>query len=396
MAAPGVTGHVKLVQRARGPKWYVKYRLADGRQVQKLLGPAWTERGRPPEGHYTRRTAEAELRRLLTDAERGTLAGAVKTGATFADVAAEWLSYVEQDRQRRPSTIQGYRSVLNSRLLPEFGELPVGSITGETIDDYRVRLVGEGTLSARSINKLLVQLHAIFKHAQRLHKLPANPAASLDRQPLKRSGDFDVLTPGEVEALARAAESDQDAAIFTVAAFTGLRLGEVRALRWADIDFGKRLVHVRRNYTSRTLGDPKSGKVRSVPLIDQAVAAFDRLSRHEHFTGPDDLVFCSVVGGYIDDSALRKRYYVALERAGLKRLRFHDLRHTFGTLAVQAFPLSDVKAYMGHADISTTMLYVHHVPQHDAADRLGRVVAGSGDFLAEENVSRTVSRTERN
>jgi Phage integrase family len=86
---------------------------------------------------------------------------------------------------------------------------------------------------------------------------------------------------------------------------------------------------------------------------------------------------------------------VALGRAGLKRLRFHDLRHTFGTLAVQAFPLSDVKAYMGHADISTTMVYVHRVPQHDAADRLGRVVAGSGDF-ASESVSRAVSRTEEN
>ena len=70
-----------------------------------------------------------------------------------------------------------------------------------------------------------------------------------------------------------------------------------------------------------------------------------------------------------------------MERASLKQIRFHDLRHTFGTLAVQAFPLSDVKAYMGHADIQTTMIYVHHVPQHDAAKRLSRTVAASGDFL---------------
>jgi len=94
-------------------------------------------------------------------------------------------------------------------------------------------------------------------------------------------------------------------------------------------------------------------------------------------------VFCSVVGDYIDDSAVRKPYYAALKAAGLKQVRFHDRRHTFGTLAVQAFPLSDVKAYMGHADISTTMVYVHHVPQHDAAERLGRVVSGSGDFLSD-------------
>jgi hypothetical protein len=61
----------------------------------------------------------------------------------------------------------------------------------------------------------------------------------------------------------------------------------------------------------------------------------------------------------------------------LPRLRLHDLRHTFGTLAVQAFPLTDVKAYMGHADISTTMIYVHHVPRIDAADRLSKLVAAA-------------------
>ena len=70
-------------------------------------------------------------------------------------------------------------------------------------------------------------------------------------------------------------------------------------------------------------------------------------------------VFVNTTGGVIDDSKLRRRYYAALEQAGLKRLNFHSLRHVFGTIAVQAFPLSDVKAYMGHADIQTTMIYVH-------------------------------------
>ena len=69
-----VTGHASLKDRKRGPVWYLKYRLADGRQVQKLLGPAWTERGRPPAGYYTRKTAEEALHELLADARRGTLA----------------------------------------------------------------------------------------------------------------------------------------------------------------------------------------------------------------------------------------------------------------------------------------------------------------------------------
>jgi integrase len=85
------------------------------------------------------------------------------------------------------------------------------------------------------------------------------------------------------------------------------------------------------------------------------------------------------VGNFIDDSQLRRRYLRALQPAGLKRLRFRELRHTFGTLAVQVFPLSDVMAYMGHADIQTTMLYVHHVPRHDAAKQLSCVVRAAGD-----------------
>jgi integrase len=86
------------------------------------------------------------------------------------------------------------------------------------------------------------------------------------------------------------------------------------------------------------------------------------------------LVFPNASGEHLDGSALRRRFYAAMDRANVKRIRFHDLRHTFGTLAVQVFPLTDVKAFMGHADISTTMIYVHHVPQHDAAEKLSAIL----------------------
>jgi hypothetical protein len=116
-----VSGHLRLVERDRGPQFYVKYRLADGRQMQRRLGPAWTGKGRPPAGHYTRRTAQAALDAILTDAQRGTLAGHVRTGATFGDAAAEWLRYVEHDRKRRTSTVGDYRLVVSTRLIPVFG-----------------------------------------------------------------------------------------------------------------------------------------------------------------------------------------------------------------------------------------------------------------------------------
>jgi integrase len=168
--------------------------------------------------------------------------------------------------------------------------------------------------------------------------------------------------------------------MYNVAAYTGLRLGEQLALRWRDVDFTKRIVHVRWSRVGGNTDRPKSHRVRSVPLIDQAARALDGLSRRERFTDPDDLVFVNTVGRHVDGDRLRRRYGKALDRAGLRRLRYHDLRHVFGTLAVQAFPLSDVKAYMGHADIATTMIYVDHRPQHDAADRLSALVEKAGGY----------------
>jgi integrase len=82
-----------------------------------------------------------------------------------------------------------------------------------------------------AVNKLLTNLHGVFERARRVYGLASNPVSGVDRQPHRRSGDFNVLSPAEVGALARAAESDQDAAIFTVAVYSGLRMGELIALR---------------------------------------------------------------------------------------------------------------------------------------------------------------------
>src|SRR6201994_3146277 len=100
-AGASPTGHVFRVERKRGQCWYAKYRLPDGRQVQKKLGPAWTERGRPPVGYFTKRTAEVWLCDVLDDARRGRLPAQVRTGVTFAEAAAEWLRFVEHDRKRK-------------------------------------------------------------------------------------------------------------------------------------------------------------------------------------------------------------------------------------------------------------------------------------------------------
>ena len=373
------SGHVRLIEGKAGPSFYAALRLPDGGRMQRKLGRAWLSRSRPPAGYITRSQAEAKLEAILSGADESVpIRG---TGVTFGQIAESWFAYVRDDRKRRPSTVADYRRELDRNLIPAMGkETPASSITPRDIDAYRERLVAEGRLSPRSINKRLVQLHAIFKRAQRVYGLPSNPVTGAERQPEPRSGDIRIVRPDEVEVIAGRMEEAQDAAFIRIAAYTGLRLGELRALRWDDIDWMRRFVHVRRSYTRTEEGPPKSGKVRSVPLSDQSARVLEELSRREHFIADEDLVFISPTGHRLDDSKIRRRFHDALDALGLPHARLHDLRHTFGTLAVQAFPLTDVQAFMGHANIQTTMIYVHHVPQHDAADRLTSLLnQASGD-----------------
>jgi integrase len=88
-----------------------------------------------------------------------------------------------------------------------------------------------------------------------------------------------------------------------------------------------------------TIKAPKSGRVRSVPMVEQVAIALARLSQREHFTDSDDLVFGNAVGEVENDTLLRRRYQRALRAAGVPAVRFHDLRHQFGSVAVKAFPL---------------------------------------------------------
>jgi integrase len=155
--------------------------------------------------------------------------------------------------------------------------------------------------------------------------------------------------------------------MIVVAAFTGLRQGELLALRWRHVDFANRILHVRRNLAAGTTEEdtPKSHRVRTVPLSDQALVALDVLSRREHFTGADDLVFGTEVGRHLSDDIVRDGFYAALDAADLGHLRakthpivWRDLRHTFGTTcAAKGIDLRRIQAWMGHADIQTTMRY---------------------------------------
>jgi len=171
----------------------------------------------------------------------------------------------------------------------------------------------------------------------------------------------------------RAAASELDGTIFLTAAFTGLRRGELVALRWRDVDFERSAIRVAGSYANGRLTTPKSGRGRVVPMVPEVAEALARLNRRGDWVGEDDLVFAGETGSYLDASALRRRFVAACARAELRPIRFHDLRHTFGTLAVLgAESIVELQAWLGHAEVRTTMRYTHYREQQGAAARLAR------------------------
>jgi integrase len=362
-----------------GPVYYAKWRLDDGTQVKRRLGPAWLERGRdglwkrrrgrPRDGFLTEREAIVAMAEAVRE-HAETVGRAQRPDRTFGDVAEDWLRHGERKRGLKRSTLRDYRQVLDAYLLPAFGELQVAAVTSETIERWHSEF-----RRSRTAEKVLMVLRAILGYAARRGWVAANAAQGVERHPVRYSGDYDLYSPEEVKALVRAASSEQDAAIFAAAAMTGLRRGELIALRWRDVDFTGQAIRVRGNYSYGQVVVPKSGKVRVVPMVPEVAQHLARLGQRERFTGDDDPVFCSDVGGHVDGSALRRRYAAACKRAGLRPLPFHSLRHHFGSIAVNRASLVQVQAWMGHSHIQTTARYLHDRSQASDAALLAEAFA---------------------
>jgi integrase len=215
----------------------------------------------------------------------------------------------------------------------------------------------------------------MYERACVLYGFQRNPVAAVTRIKVSyNAARFDFYSPDEVWALVRAAASEQDAAIFLTAAFAGLRRGEIVALRWRDVDFAKRAIRVETSVVFGEVDSTKGGRGRAVPMVREVAEALARLGQRGYLTERDDPVFPGE-RDWLDGSALRRRFVSACERAELRGLRFHDLRHTFGSNAINRANLVHVQAWMGHADHRTTMRYLHHRSLDAEADLLAGAFA---------------------
>lgn len=347
--------------RSGHASWYGKWRN-EGRQVMRALG-----RVRQPgssEG-LTREEAEEALRRAIAVApDQARQFEAIDV----AEAGKRYLVNRESYGLKR-STLMDYESYLRVHLAPFFGNRHLEEISVEDVESFIAAKRNEGK-AVKSVANYLGLLHAIFSHAVRRDWCSRNTVALAEKpRTVRRDPDIRFLSAEELEALLAATPDDPlgrlERLIYLTAAMTGMRRGELLALRWQDVDWENRLIRVRRNYTKGEFGTPKSRRSsRSVPLADRVASALRRHFEGTRYKDDIDLVFGRPNSGTVlDPSKLRKRFISAARRAGLRPVRFHDLRHTFGTrMASAGAPLRAVQEWMGHSDYRTTSLYADYAP----------------------------------
>jgi integrase len=365
-----VSTHHKGKERKQAV-WELRYRLPSGKDSVKVLGKAWGKKSRPAAGYLTQTQAHAKAQEFLDDHAESVPEDRMTLGRAVDRLIAQ-----REEKGLVGGTLRSYRNI--GKLLGERGpkQRPwsgraLDSFTVEEISAVRSELVKAGRAPG-TINQWRVVVRGLWGTRK------GSPALGWDWKALSTDpkDDLDFYRPDEAARLIAAADDDTDAAIFTLAVQAGPRKSEIRALRVKDCDFAGGLLRFARGYTNEEGFAANKGKeLRSVPMSPEVAARLRPLCEGK---APDDLVFEPERGAAaICGSALYRRFVHAAERAKLRRIRFHDLRHSFGTQAIQKFDIYTVQRWLGHKSISTTEKYLHYRADASAAEAMGALWATS-------------------
>ena len=342
----------------RGRKTIVIWREADGRRASKTFPTS-----------LAARTFKAEVEmKLLTGSYTPASDRKQQLGAYLLEV-------VSGDLSLRRSTRDNQLSIVSKWIIPRIGHLEIGAVGPSDVRSFLSQLRDAG-LGPASIQKNRALLSKAFNIAVRDGIRPDNPVTYV-KAPKPARRKIRVLTPEEVEELSAAIEP-RYRALVVLAAYSGLRTGELGALRLENLDLLRRRVSVVETVSGKgkalEVHDPKTEAGRRVVSIPEFVC-HDMASHLILFPPlPDGRVFSTAGGSYIDSSTLFPAWKTALRRAGLPReTHFHDLRHTSVAFAIQmgAHP-KEIQTRLGHAQISMTL------------DVYGHLFEGMDTLLAEK------------
>jgi integrase len=357
--------------RKKEGKWYV-FVNHNGQRRAKCIGD--------------NRAAAVQVKRVLEAklamGDMGIFSEVSPPVPTFGDYADVWL----KDHARlvcKPSTVAGYEGVLGQYLRPAFNSRRLVDIKRSDIKALISDMISK-ELARSTVRNALSVLSGIFNHAIEESLLESNPAANLGRYTRSaRTSEVKgvALTAKEVEKFLSTAKltCPEYQPLFLLALRAGLRRGELVALQWGDVEFGKsdsdknRFILVRHNYVRRRHTTTKSKKTRRVDMSRDLRGALKELrdERARTTDGKEEadiltaLVFPSSDGKILDPDNLYHRLFIPiLAASGIRKIRLHDLRHTFGSQLIQnGASIVYVKEQMGHSSIQVTVdIYGHLIP----------------------------------
>jgi integrase len=354
-----------VITPRRAPRAWGKIRkLPSGRYQASYLDSTRTRRTAPAT-FTTRATASAWLTAQQAALDAGTWRDPRSGAETFAAYAATWLG----ERGLKPRTEHDYRRILARLLLPEFGQMPLRSITPAAVKSWYARLdPGAPVMRAHAYGLL----RAMLKTAVADDLIAASPCRIRGAGQAGRTRPIRPATLAELEVIAEAMPRRLQLMVL-LAAWCGLRFGELAELRRADVDLAHRVLRVQRGVVRAggqwIAGTPKSpAGVRDVAIPPHLLPAVeDHLGQHTG-RGRDALLFTSASGGYLTPGGLYDFYYPARAKAGRPDLRFHDLRHTGATLAAATgATLAELMRRVGHSTPGAAIRYQHATDDRDRA-----------------------------
>lgn len=378
-------------------RWYVVVELPPD--------PGTGKRRRKWHGSWrTKKEAEAARARLVTQVADGEYVE--RDAVTVTEVIDRWLRDLEL-AGRKPSTIQSYEEMLHRYVVPSLGRVRVQALTTAQLDGLyhwmrtEGRADGTGGLSARSVQYVATIMSKMLKDAAVRKGLLSRNPAEFATKPSAEAPEMDHWAVAEVRQFLAHAEHDHFGALFTLALTTGMRRGEIAGLRWEDVDLDAGYLRVvRARVRGRTGGarvsTPKTKRSRRRIDLDprtvavlrrhRAVQAEARLAAGAAWQDTDGHVFTDGEGKAVRPDYLPRRLIRLAKEAGVRPIRFHDLRHTYATIALEAGEHPKVVSErLGHSTVAITLdtySHVTHALSSEAATRIAGTIFGAYDDAA--------------
>jgi integrase len=359
--------------RKRRDRWVIDFYDQHGKRRWETM----------PEGS-TKKGTRDRLREIEEKVKRRTYTPENKV-PLFSQVAQDWLEF------KKPKVRENTWDVYEGHVKNHFGEFndhKVNRVTIADVEKWITKRELDG-MNPATLKKILTTLSQILSFAVRRRYADFNPLREAEKPGGIRKKEMNILTPEQIRALIAKAKAPKYAFLFLLAAFTGGRQGEILGLKWSDIDWEKSQIRIQRTFNNGRWFEPKTED--SKRRIDVGPSIMNLLREWKVLCSGNgsDLVFPNSAGNPMNNhNLLNRHFYPALKAAGLPKVRFHDLRHTYASLLIeQGENVLYIADQMGHSKPTTTLNVYGHLMKKahpEAATLLETTILGPrGGVLGE-------------